>query len=92
MYNNSITKKEDAINDFTSRFNLDKITDCLDFDNYMAKNFYNGSRTILGNMYGFIEPLEATSVAFFINLFVGSLGIYYLNCKHQIIVIKYETT
>ena len=66
LYNNSITKKEDAINDFTSRFNLDKITDCLDFDNYMAKNFYNGSRTILqGNMYGFIEPLEATSVAFY---------------------------
>jgi len=66
LYNNTITKKEDAINDFTSRFNLDEITDSLNFDNYMAKNFYNGSRTILqGNMYGFIEPMEATSVAFY---------------------------
>ena len=66
LYNNTITKKEDAVNDFTSRFNLDEIIDSLNFDNYMAKNFYNGSRTILqGNMYGFIEPMEATSVAFY---------------------------
>lgn len=66
LYNNNITKKEDAIDDFISRFNLDEITDSLNFDNYMAKSFYNGNRTILqGNMYGFIEPMEATSVAFY---------------------------
>tara|TARA_B100000925_G_scaffold116400_1_gene86339 strand:+ start:9460 stop:10545 length:1086 start_codon:yes stop_codon:yes gene_type:complete len=66
LYNNQITKKEDAIDDFTTRFHLDFITDSLNFDNYMAKSFYNGSRTILqGNMYGFIEPMEATSVAFY---------------------------
>ena len=66
LYNNQITKKEDAIDDFTSRFDLDLIADSLDFDNYMAKSFYNGRRTILqGNMYGFIEPMEATSVAFY---------------------------
>ena len=66
LYNNKITEREDAINDFTSRFGLDYIIDELVFDNYMAKDFYNGSRTILqGNMYGFIEPMEATSVAFY---------------------------
>ena len=66
LYNNKITEREDAIDDFTSRFGLDYIIDELVFDNYMAKDFYNGSRTILqGNMYGFIEPMEATSVAFY---------------------------
>ena len=66
LYNNKITKRDDAIDDFSSRFGLDYIIDELVFDNYMAKDFYNGSRTILqGNMYGFIEPMEATSVAFY---------------------------
>ena len=66
LYNNTITKRDDAIEDFTSRFNLDYIIDELIFENYMAKNFYNGQRTILqGNMYGFIEPMEATSVGFY---------------------------
>jgi len=66
LYNNKITKRDDAIDDFSSRFGLDYIIDELVFDNYMAKNFYNGSRTILqGNMYGFLEPLEATSVGLY---------------------------
>ena len=66
LYNNTITSKEDAIEDFLDRFELPEIDAELTFENYMAKNFYNGSRTILqGNMYGFIEPLEATSLAFY---------------------------
>tara|TARA_Y100000401_G_scaffold14600_1_gene9863 strand:+ start:146 stop:1237 length:1092 start_codon:yes stop_codon:yes gene_type:complete len=66
LYNNKITSRLEATEDFLSRFNLDEINDELEFDNYMAKDFYNGSRTILqGNMYGFIEPLEATSAAFY---------------------------
>jgi len=66
LYNKNITSKEDAIEDFTSRFKLDYISDTLEFDNYVAKNFKIGERTILqGNMYGFLEPLEATSVGLY---------------------------
>ena len=69
LYNKNITVKEDAIEDFTSRFNLDYVTDTLEFDNYVAKNFKIGERTILqGNMYGFLEPLEATSVGLYQSL------------------------
>tara|TARA_B100000401_G_scaffold290704_1_gene199023 strand:- start:40 stop:1134 length:1095 start_codon:yes stop_codon:yes gene_type:complete len=69
LYNKEITSKDDAIADFTTRFNLDYITDTLYFDNYVAKNFKVGERTILqGNMYGFIEPLEATSLGLYISL------------------------
>ena len=66
LYNNTITSKENATEDFLDRFELPEIDAELTFENYMAKNFYNGSRTILqGNMYGFIEPMEATSLAFY---------------------------
>ena len=71
LFNNTITKKQDAIDDFTSRFNLDYVSDTLEFSNYVAKDFRHGERTILqGNMYGFIEPMEATS-----------LGMYHKLCK-----------
>ena len=71
LFNNTITKKQDAIDDFTSRFDLDYVTDTLEFSNYVAKNFRIGERTILqGNMYGFIEPMEATAV-----------GMYHKLCK-----------
>ena len=66
LYNNIITSKEDATEDFLSRFELDEVDGEMVFENYMAKNFYNGSRTIYqGNMYGFIEPLEATSLVMY---------------------------
>ena len=66
LFNDTITDREDAIIDFVKRFEIDEITDELKFENYRAKNFYNGSRTILqGNMYGFIEPMEATSLGFY---------------------------
>ena len=62
LYNNDTTDEKDARNDFCKRFDIDRIDDELKFENYMAKSFYVGDRTILqGNMYGFIEPLEATS-------------------------------
>ena len=66
LYNNTITSKDDATSDFLSRFELDEVDGEMVFENYMAKNFYNGSRTIYqGNMYGFIEPLEATSLGLY---------------------------
>ena len=56
---------------FTSRFDLDYIIDSFKFENYIAKNMFVGERTVLqGNMYGFIEPLEATS-----------LGLYHFLCR-----------
>lgn len=64
LYNNNITSKEDARKDFLDRFELPETDGELIFENYMAKNMFVGERTILnGNMYGFIEPLEATAMA-----------------------------
>ena len=66
LYNNKITTRNDAVNDFCERFNISTIYDELVFENYMAKDFLVGERTLLqGNAYGFIEPLEATSVGFY---------------------------
>ena len=66
LYNSEITTREDAVDDFTSRFDLDYIIDSLKFENYMAKNMFVGEITVLqGNMYGFIEPLEATSLGLY---------------------------
>ena len=81
LYNNIITSKSDATEDFLSRFNLDQVDGEMVFENYMAKDFYNGSRTIYqGNMYGFIEPMEATSLVIYRNLCRQSWdGIFKLN-------------
>ena len=66
LYNNTITSKEDARKDFLDRFDLPEVDGELTFENYMAKNMFAGERTILqGNMYGFLEPLEATSLGFY---------------------------
>ena len=61
IYNDTITTKEDAEKDFIERF--DVIPDgYLSFDNYVAKDVWRGERTILnGNLYSFIEPMEAAS-------------------------------
>ena len=66
LYNNTITTKEDATEDFLERFNLHKVDDDLVFENYVAKNMFIGERTVLqGNRYSFVEPLEATSFAIY---------------------------
>ena len=62
LYNNTLTSKEDAIEDFLERFELPEIDGQLDFDNYIAKNIFVGERTILnGNRVGFIEPMESSA-------------------------------
>ena len=64
LYNNTITSKEDATEDFLERFDLPFVDGELEFENYMAKNIFVGERTILnGNKFGFIEPLESTALA-----------------------------
>ena len=66
LYNNNITSKEDATEDFLERFNLPEIDGDLTFENYIAKNICVGERTFLnGNRCGFLEPLEATATGFY---------------------------
>ena len=63
LYNNTITSKEDATEDFLDRFELPETDGELTFESYMAKNMFVGERTILnGNMWGFVEPMEATAL------------------------------
>ena len=69
LYNNNITSKEDATEDFLERFNLPEIDGDLTFENYIAKNICVGERTFLnGNRCGFLEPLEATATGFYQNV------------------------
>tara|TARA_Y100001963_G_C6706056_1_gene411941 strand:+ start:57 stop:1145 length:1089 start_codon:yes stop_codon:yes gene_type:complete len=66
LYNNSITTKEDATEDFIERFDIPEVDGEFGFENYIAKNMFAGNRTFLnGNMYGFIEPLEATALGLY---------------------------
>ena len=69
LYNNKITSKKDAKKDFLERFNVPKVDSAFDFQNYMARDIFIGERTILnGNRAGFVEPLEATSLGFYIDI------------------------
>lgn len=69
LYNDTITSKGDATMDFLNRFDLPKVDDALKFENYMAKDMFVGERTVLnGNHFGFIEPLEATSIGIYISV------------------------
>tara|TARA_B100001769_G_scaffold224229_1_gene185055 strand:- start:256 stop:1050 length:795 start_codon:yes stop_codon:yes gene_type:complete len=97
LYNSEITTREDAIDDFTSRFNLDYIIDSFKFENYMAKNMFVGERTVLqGNMYGFLEPLEATSLGIYLEvcrqawdyIFDIKSSVY---CNHKMRTLMKET-
>ena len=66
LYNNTITSKEDATDDFLERFNFPEIDGDLTFENYIAKSIFVGERTILnGNKCAFLEPLEATATGFY---------------------------
>ena len=68
LYNNTITSKDEATNNFINMFDVVPDGD-LTFNNYVAKNMWQGERTILnGNRLSFIEPLEATSTAVYLNV------------------------
>lgn len=68
IFNNTITDKKDAAKNLIDMFGI--IPDGhLDFKNYIAKSFFEGERTILnGNRGSFLEPLEATSVGFYLDV------------------------
>jgi hypothetical protein len=66
LYNDKITTKNEATEDFLERFNLPEVDGELSFQNYTAKNYFIGERTMLnGNSGFFLEPMEANSVDFF---------------------------
>ena len=65
LYNNTITDKETATENFKEQFGLDAINS-FSFKNYKARSVWSGKKTILnGNKYAFVEPLEATSMAMY---------------------------
>jgi len=68
LFNNKITDKKDAAKNLINMFGV--IPDGhLQFKNYIAKNFFDGERTIFnGNRGSFLEPLEATSVGFYLEV------------------------
>jgi len=73
LYNNTITTKEEAKNDFLERFDVEEINGELEFENYLVKDIFVGERTMLnGNKAFFLEPLEATATDCYINI-----------CKHM---------
>jgi hypothetical protein len=68
LYNNMITTQEQAQNNFTNLFGV-TCRDNFQFENYLAKNIFYGERTIFnGNRLSFLEPLEATSMGYYLNV------------------------
>jgi tryptophan halogenase len=68
LYNNKFIDKEKASQQLKEMFGVDSDGD-LTFSNYVTKNFFSGERTILnGNRAGFLEPLEASSVGYYLRI------------------------
>ncbi len=90
LYNNTITTKQEATDDFLERFNIPEIDGDLTFENYMAENIFEGERTILnGNRAGFLEPMEATSLSFYLNVAQAAWqhifeGVSKEKCNHDV--------
>lgn len=67
LYNNTITKFEDAKKNFIDLFEVDPFID-ISFENYIEESMWSGKKTILnGNRLSFLEPLEAASTAFYMD-------------------------
>ena len=76
LFNDKITNIKDASYNFSEMFDIDPHID-FHFENYIAKNVFQGERTILnGNRLCFLEPLEATSIGFY--QFVVNESLYYI--------------
>lgn len=74
LFNDQITSREDAYENFKELFDVEP-KECLKFENYLAKNCFQGERTILnGNRLSFLEPLEATSTGFYLQTAMYSFG------------------
>ncbi len=68
LYNDNITSKNDAINDFSqyfkNNFNKDNLRE-YKFESYKAKNYINNRIMLNGNKALFYEPIEAISGLFY---------------------------
>ena len=65
LFNDKITDVKDASSNFIEMFDVNP-SENFAFENYSAKSFTQGERTILnGNRAFFLEPLEATSMAYY---------------------------
>lgn len=68
LYNNTITNEDEAKNNFTNLFDVVP-QDQFQFENYLAKNIFHKERTIFnGNRLAFLEPLESTSMGYYLNV------------------------
>lgn len=86
LFNKNLTNKEEAQADFCNRFKIKEEVSHITFANYIAKNVWHDSRTMLnGNRFCFIEPLEATSTTIYKKItetFIESLN---KNLDHEIV-------
>lgn len=68
LFNDTITTIENAKQNFVNLFNVNPDGEFA-FSNYIAKEGFVGNRTLLnGNRLCFLEPLEATSVSFYLKV------------------------
>lgn len=79
LFNDKITNLKDAYCNFAEMFNVVPHID-FPFENYIAKRCFHGERTILnGNRLCFLEPLEATSVSYYLWVVEQSLPFIFKN-------------
>ena len=88
LFNDKITDLKDASENFVETFNIVPDID-FSFENYIAKSCFHGERTILnGNRLCFLEPLEATSVGYYLWVAEQSLPYTFKNADKQSISRK----
>jgi len=72
IYNDQITNIEDASCNFQRMFNIQSHMSQFTFENYIARNCFQGDRVALnGNRFCFLEPLESTSTSFYVDVASG---------------------
>jgi hypothetical protein len=87
LYNDTLTEKEDAIDDISSRFKVKKEDLNLrefSFKNYFAKKFIDHRIIKNGNRALFFEPLEAMSGLFYDNVNKLAFDYMFFNKPEQV--------
>ena len=88
LFNDKITNFKNASDNFVEMF--DVVPDInFSFENYIAKNCFQGERTILnGNRLCFLEPLEATSITYYLVVVNDCLEYMFENSNKEYYNIK----
>jgi len=85
VYNEQITSLEDASCNFHKMFNITSEISQFTFENYIAKNCFQGERVALnGNRLCFLEPLEATSTSFYVDVASGIFDHFLFGIEKEI--------